>query len=150
MTTWIKVTPAGSATVVSTVPVKLIGLLKIGLFHLSHARKIVLSSRHMLWSIPKSMLATPEDQQTRTKQLSMQMTWALSDSEIIDQASVLVQYLISDLDIEQVHLDMLQYKLPCGSGSLIYALVALSTNSICRVCGLMRFQAYEHGCLCGS
>lgn len=61
----------------------------------------------MLWSIPKSILVTPEDQQTRTKQLSMQMTWALSDSGIIDQTCVLVQYLISDLDIEQVHLDML-------------------------------------------
>lgn len=48
----------------------------------------------------------------------MQMTWALSDSGIIDQTCVLVQYLISDLDIEQVHLDMLQYKLPCGSGSI--------------------------------
>lgn len=57
------------------------------------------------------------------------MTRALSGLDIIDQTCVSVQYLISDLNIEQVHLGMLKYKLPCGSGSLIYPLVAMSANS---------------------
>lgn len=114
--------------------------------------KIVLSSRHTLGLIPKSILATPEDQQTRTKTAVDANDLSLRGSDIIDQTCVSVQYLISGLDIEQVHLGMLKYKLPPpppprGSGSLIYALVARSANSICQVHGLMCFQAYEHGCL---
>lgn len=74
--------------------------------------KIVLSSRHTLGLIPKSILATPEDQQTRTKTAVDANDLSLRGSDIIDQTCVSVQYLISGLDIEQVHLGMLKYKLP--------------------------------------